>query len=139
MNKIPRGWVPVDGTEMTEDRRWSLDEIERRIRTGNLRDIINMDGRHIFESADQHRLYLPLRKRSEAEYERLEREHAYYAGVPYRRIGKGKSSGEGEWDAIKYFFRVMWFVAQILVLPFTLMGMRNGVQWMLGTGEHDGA
>ena len=41
MNYIPRGWVPVDGMEMTEDRGWDLDEIERRIRVGNLYDIIN--------------------------------------------------------------------------------------------------
>ena len=134
MNCIPRGWVPVDGMEMTEDRGWDLDEIERRIRVGNLYDIINMDGRHIFESPKQHRQYMHLRKRCAAEYERQERAHAYEAGVPYRRCGNG---GDG-WDALKNILSVLWFIAQVLMIPFTLMGMRNGTQWFFGTGEYGG-
>jgi len=133
MNTIPRGWVSVDCDEMWDDRGWDVDEIERRVRTGNLCRIFNMNGGHIFESPEQHRRYLPMRKRSAAEYEMREREHCYYVGVPYRKVGKSR-----EWDAIKYTLGVLWFIAQILVLPFALMGMRNGVQWMLGTGERKG-
>ena len=132
MNYIPRGWVPVNGSEMVEDRGWDVDEIERRIRVGNLYDIINMHGRHIFESPKQHRQYLHLRKRSPAEYERYEREHAYYAGVPYKPFGTGNET----WEAIKSVFGVLWFIAQVLTIPFALMGMRNGTQWFLGTGEY---
>lgn len=136
MNIMPRGWVPVDGQELWE-RGWDLPEIESRIRRGNLQDVINEYGRHIFESSEQHRRYMHLRRRPAYEYEASERYHLLHAEVVYGRacpdteVLQEKSTLRRVWD-------VFWIVIQILALPLTILGMREGTQWFLGTGKYGG-
>ena len=135
-----KDWVPVDGQELWSDRGWTVEEVERRLDSGNLEDIVTETGRHIFESPQQHKRYLRMRKRPPAEYAKWERAHALDAGVPYRPFIASryddKEETEGMGTQAVRLVKAIWVILQILVLPFTIMGMRDGAQWFLGTGDH---
>ena len=76
--------------------------------------------------------YLYLRKFPAAKYDREERELASMLGIPYYREAQPEESG---WT-VGGVFRAIWFILEILMLPFTILGMRDGAQWFLGTGEY---
>ena len=60
--------------------------------------------------------------------------------MPYRPFiasrydDKEETEGMGA-QAVR-LVKAIWVILQILVLPFTIMGMRDGAQWFLGTGDH---
>ena len=73
-----------------------------------------------------------LRKFPASKYEREERELAAMLGIPYYREAPAEESG---WT-VSGVFKAIWFILEILMIPFAILGMRDGVQWFLGTGEH---
>ena len=153
-------WFPVSLYELRYDRKWSDDDIRSLCRSGRLGVVRPKDKRHgeivFFESIEDRFRYLRLRKHKWEAYERKERELARVAGIPYG----GQSWSELEnpnpdymprpkvepkkddffhsdgWNVVVMIFKTMWIILQVLMLPFAIIGMRDGVQWFLGTGEY---
>ena len=154
-------WFPVSLYEMRYERKWSDDDIRSLCRSGRLGVVRPKDTRHgavvFFESIEDRFRYLGLRKLKWAAYERKERELARVAGIPYggqswsevenpnpdymprpkqeQKHDEGFFQSDG-WVAVAMVFKTLWVILQVLMLPFAILGMRDGAQWFLGTGEY---
>lgn len=118
--------------QLTKWRGWSYDDIMRRVDKGLLEMKITDDGVKYAERESISQM-MPRIPRGEA----ANRAKVIVRGteVIYRDSVEDEapvqSASLGFWG---------WFelISTIVLLPFTILGMREGVQWFLGTGRHGG-
>ena len=125
-------WIPLTPDEILKDRHWWPNVLREKLLEGKLKVTIRNQRLIYLEPHSERAKYLYLRKFPAAKYEREERELASMLGIPYYREAQPEESG---WT-VGGVFRAIWFILEILMLPFTILGMRDGAQWFLGTGEY---
>ncbi len=124
-------WIPLSPDEILKDRHWWPNVLREKLLEGKLK--VTVKDRFIYlEPHSERAKYLYLRKSPPEKYERDERELAGLLGIPYYKEAQPEESG---WTA-GGILRAIWFIIEILMLPFAILGMRDGVQWFLGTGEY---
>ncbi len=126
-------WLPISWDEMCYDRHWFSEKQRERLLAGKVKVTMACGVWIFLEPHSERAKYLPLRKKHTPEvYEREERKLAGLLGIPYYKEAQPEESG---WTA-GGIFQAIWFILEILMLPFTILGMRDGAQWFLGTGEY---
>lgn len=125
-------WIPLTPDEILKDRHWWPNVLREKLLEGKLKVTIRNQRLIYLEPHSERAKHLYLRKFPAAKYEKDERELAAMLGIPYYREAQPEESG---WT-VGGVFKAIWFILEILMLPFAILGMRDGAQWFLGTGEY---
>ena len=158
------GWYPVSLYEMKNERFWRDEDIRYLVSVGRLGTVCSNNpslGKVIyFESPEDRWRYIGLRKCDKAAYLEKEMNLAQAAGIPYpglpwdtvkkpnlaflpRRqpepqvVQQAAPQSDG-WETFVGVVKCIWFVLELLMLPFAILGMRDATQWWYGTGKYAG-
>ena len=128
-------WLPLTPDEIMKDRHWWPNVLREKLLEGKLK--VTIKDRFIYlEPHSERAKYLYLRKSPPEKYEREERMLAGMLGIPYYKEAQVEET-DGGWT-VGSVFKAIWFIIEVLMLPFAFIGMKDGANWFLGTGEYSG-
>jgi len=109
-------------------RGWTQTDINCKVAAGLLDIKVTDEGLRYAEKESESRKYARIPAEEPEEYEPIMKDGVLYFPVP-RAAVQEKKPGLGFWG---------WFevISTLILLPFTILGMREGTQWFLGTGKY---